>query len=139
MNSKNNITAETKKLDVFHERANHEDNLHLSRTDLLISFNGFLAIAVGLVEDNEVKIIFALMVLIVDITWALWAQDASKFIRSLRDAGEERADEKIWKNTVGPSETKNRCLKDPLTIVSTYMPCLLIVGWCAILIYYMCK
>ena len=75
---------------VFHDRADHEDTLHLSRTDLFISFNGFLAVAVGLVDDLVIRLVFIGMVLVVNVAWGLWAPNARRFIRALRNAGGHR-------------------------------------------------
>ena len=120
---------------VFHDRADHEDTLHLSRTDLFISFNGFLAVAVGLVDDLVIRLVFIGMVLVVNVAWGLWAPNARRFIRALRNAGGHREDEGLWANTVGTRETKYWWINDPLTIVSVYIPWVLTIGWFAIFIY----
>src|SRR2546427_8305713 len=119
----------------FHERANHEDKLHIGRTGLFISFNGFLAVAVGLVEDVVVKIVFVFLVSAIDLAWGLSAQNAQKFIRALRNAGGVRADEKLWRTTVGTREEKHWWFRDPLTITSIYIPWVLTGGWFMILGY----
>lgn len=122
-------------IDRVHERANHEDILHVRRLSLFLTFNGFLAVAVGFLDDNWPKIIFAFVALLFNVLWGFWAPNVRKFIRALRDAGRDRADERLWRKTVGESETKYRWFKDPLTIAS-YVPWLLSVGWILILIYY---
>lgn len=114
----------------FHERANHEDNLLIARTNMVISFNGFLAIAVGLVSENLIRIVFVALVLAIDVAWVAWAPRARRFIQSLRDAGATRPDEQLCHDTVGRSKWVN-----PLTIITVYMPWVLTAGWFTILGY----
>lgn len=118
-----------------HRRADHEDVLNLSRTGMFISLNGFLAVAVGLVGDRTVKIGFVCLVLLVDGAWVLWAPNARRFIRTLRDAGKDRIDEQLWNRTVGKRERKYRWITDPLTIMSFYVPGVFTVGWIMMLLY----
>jgi hypothetical protein len=123
-----------KKACQYHDRADHEDNLHVSRTGLFISFNGFLAVAVGLVGDQVIKTAFVCIAVAVDALWAVWAPKARRFIRALRDAGRDRDDEKLWRSTVGGAE-RHRWIGDPLTLTSAYIPGLLLLGWLVILLY----
>lgn len=122
---------------VFHDRADHEDTLLLSRTNLFISFNGFLAIAVGLVGDRVIKMMFILMVLIVNLAWCRWAPEARNYIRALRDTGGNREDEKLWKTIVGEREKKYWWFSSPLTIFTRYIPLVLTVGWIGILLHHL--
>ena len=113
---------------VYHERANHEDNLHVSRTNAFISVNGFVAVAVGLTNETWLRLVFSLMVLSIDIAWARWASQASIFIRALRDAGQDRADEQLWRRVI-------RCKFSgvaSLNIMSLYIPRFLTLAWFAI-------
>lgn len=127
--------SKKEELNIYHGRANHEDILNLGRTTLFISVNAFFAIALGLVDYIEIKIVFALMVLIITIFWCLWAPNVREFIRQLRDAGEERPDEKAWRASVGQSETRHKGLKDPLTIINKYIPRVFLIGWFIIIVY----
>jgi hypothetical protein len=121
--------------DIFHERAEHEDRLNMSRLSYFLSANGFLAVAVGLTDEKVLKIIFTVVILTLNILWILWSPRAWIFIRALRNAGAKRADERIWRLTVGEHEEKRRWLRDPLIIVGYYVPFSLSIGWAAILIY----
>jgi hypothetical protein len=124
------MSSETKGSQAYHARADHEDNLHVSRTNLFIGFNGFLAIAVGLRPDFLTKVCFIILALILDISWALWAPNARRLIRALRNAGGEREDEQVWKSTVGKREPFTA-----LTIVSIYIPWSLTVFWLTLLFH----
>lgn len=134
------MNDDVKKNNFYHERANHESQIHLSRSSLFISFNGFFAIALSLVdEDNMIKIIFAVLSLFVNLFWLLWAPNARKYIRALRDAGKNREDERLWIGFIRTSETKYRGLKDPHIIIGNYIPKVLFAGWILILIYLIIK
>ena len=80
--------------------------------------------------------IFAGMIIFVNILWVLWAPDARKYIRYLRNSGGERPDEKKWVESVGGVQTRYRWFKDPLTIKSIWIPRILCVGWIIILVYF---
>jgi hypothetical protein len=123
----------------FHDRADHEDQLHASRTDLFVSFNGIMAVAVGFADDKQVKLIFVAMVLLVNVAWALWAPNARIFVRALRDAGSTRCDESLWATRIGPTEMHKirRWFTDPLTILTIYFPRTLVLGWFILLIYWL--
>src|ERR1017187_9571077 len=118
----------------YHDRANHEDNLHVSRTSLFVSFNGFLMVAVGFVTNQAIQTAFVLIAIVFDALWTLWAPHARLFIRKLRDSGCDREDEKLWQETVGNAERKHRWMGDALTITSIYIPRLLTLGWLVILV-----
>lgn len=76
-----NDPTEKEQLDIYHGRADHEDNLNLARASLFISVNGFFAIALGFVDDDKLKIIFAGIVLVVNLCWVLWSPNGRIFIR----------------------------------------------------------
>ena len=124
-----------KSIAVFHQRADHEDNLFVNRTYVFITFNAFLAVAVGLTsaQPATVRFTFIFMALLVDLAWCLWAPRSRTFIRDLRDAGGDREDEKRWHETIGGPETKGR-LPGPLVLMSVYMPVVVLLGWAAILV-----
>lgn len=127
-----------------HERANHEDNLFVSRTNIFIGVNGFFVIGIGLIKgDVNLQIILTFMIIIINIIWLLWAPRSRKFIRALRDSGSKRKDEEIWREGPGkvesPVKSKLRWLKDPLTLICTFVPSVLLLGWIAILIYFLCR
>ena len=113
---------------VYHERANHEDNLHVSRTNAFISLNGFVAVAVGWTHETWLQLGFSLMAFLIDFAWALWAKQASIFIRALRDAGQNRADEQLWQRVIRSKFSGVA----PLKIMSLYIPRFLTLAWFAI-------
>jgi hypothetical protein len=120
---------EPKDIDIVHDRANHEDNLHVNRVSLLVAVNGFFAVAVGLTPTASQKLIFSGMILVVDCLWAMWASDAGIFIRKLREAGANRADQRIWKTVI----SQNRIGPSPTKIIINWMPWVFFVGWTFIL------
>jgi len=115
-------------LDVYHGRANHEDNLFLSRTSLFLSFNGFMAVAVGLVNDQTMRVVFAAMAIALDVLWARWAPRSRRFIRELRNAGAMRADQVLWQKLFDRKEGSRGNILDMVAII----PRLLVLGWAAI-------
>lgn len=119
-------------MDIFHDRANHEDNLHVNRSSVFINLNGFFGVAVGIIKFPVMGLIFSVMILVVDVLWTVCATDAPTFIRELRDAGGERADEELWKKV----HMREGGIAEPLAIMSRWMPLLLTLGWIAILIYF---
>jgi hypothetical protein len=130
-----NMSTAPKNSQIYHDRADHEDNLHMSRTKSFISCNAFFAVAMGIVADGMMKLFFSAMILIVNFLWFLWARNGRAFIRLLRDKGKAREDEMLWNETVGESEKEFRWLIDPLTILSIYIPSIFTVGWLLILVY----
>lgn len=119
----------------YHERANHEDNLLVSRTSLFIGFNGFLAVAVNLAKDDTLtKVVFAFLVFVVDIAWRFWAPRARTFIRALRDRGFARADEELYVEVLGREGRGSR--SDVLSILTAYIPLLLAGGWAVLLTHF---
>src|SRR5580704_6217606 len=112
---------------LFHERADHEDNLYLSRASVLLSFNGFIAVAVGLpMTPALLRCVLSLMVLAVDSLWVRWAPNSLLFIRGLRSAGRDRPDEQL---RLGLFAGHKLWLSSPLVIMTRWIPWLLTVGW----------
>ncbi len=124
--------ATPEEVSIYHDRANHEDNLHVNRTLVFISFNGFIAVAVGLPASRGAKLIFLVMVLLVDFLWAMWAKNAVTYIRALREAGISRPDEQLRQKQIVPRE---RRIFSPLLITSRGIPWLFFGGWLAMLVY----
>jgi hypothetical protein len=132
------MNEETKRTDndVYHERANYEDILHTRRLGLFLTFNSFLAVAVGLLDDNPPKIVFAVVALLLDVFWILWSRNAGVFIRKLRDAGNSRVDQVLWGNEISKMDKRFWGFIAPLNIMNYWLPGFLIGGWVAILIYF---
>ncbi len=136
-----NDSESRQRADFYHQRADHEDTLFVARTNVFLVFNGFLAVAVGIVTDRPVKIVFVSLVLIVDLLWTRWAPNSKKFIRALRDSGREREDERLWRDTVGgeTGSTLRAWTTSPLTIISVFIPTVLVLGWILILTHLIWK
>lgn len=122
--------------DVYHERANHEDILHTRRLGLFLTFNSFLAVAVGLTYEHFIIILFAFIGFGVSLFWILWARNAGIFIRALRDAGGSRVDQELWTRVIRPMDNKYKSIIAPLNIMNYWFPTLLILGWIAVIVYY---
>ena len=103
-------------IEICHKRADHEDNLNLSRTTMLITLNSFFAVAVSITTVRIVLIVYSSVVLLIDLAWTSWAPNVRKFIKLLRENhGSERPDQKKWSDSVGESEKTLPWVKDPLT------------------------
>lgn len=122
--------ADDRELDLYHGRANHEDNLHVSRTSVFLNFNGFIAVAVGIAKETWLMLLFSLTAFLIDLVWALWASDASTFIRGLRDHGGGRADEQLWQR----QRKDRRWRPSPLVLMSVLLPWFLVLVWLAIFV-----
>ncbi|MBV8896482.1 MAG: hypothetical protein JO051_08215 [Acidobacteriaceae bacterium] len=119
-------------LNTFHRRADHEDNLHVSRTYVFINLNLFIAVAVALTLPHFVRAIFALMAFFVDLSWTLWAWHARASIHALRNEAEARCDQRLLK------EIKRKPFAvGPLAIMSTYMPWITTISWAVIFGYFL--
>lgn len=125
--------SEKELLDIYHSRANHEDILHNSRTGIFLTFNSFMIIAVSITENILMRIIFAVIVLVINIFWIRWAPNARKFIRLLRDLGANRPDEVKWRKVIYQLESGINC---PLTIISKNIPFTLALAWGILLILF---
>lgn len=120
--------------DIYHDRANHEDNLHVNRSAVFINLNGFFGVAVGVIKSPVIGLVFSVMILVIDVSWTLWAMEALDFIHRLREHGKGRADEKLLRS----EETlySKRQFAGPLVIMSRRIPFVLTLGWLAIFIYF---
>jgi hypothetical protein len=127
---------ENSKIEAFHKRADHEDDLFVSRTGLFMSFNGFMAVAVNLVNPNErnIRIVFAVMAIALNVFWAIWAPRARTFIYALRQAGRARADQVLWENIIGVGRRR----WPRITTLMVLMPWLLLIGW-SVVVYFLLK
>jgi hypothetical protein len=116
----------------FHQRADHEDNLFLNRTYVLLTFNGFLALAVGLAPAQQARVGFVVMALVADLAWGFWARRSKRFIHALRKAGHEREDQKLWHRIFSGTE---RWFHSPLMIMSTIVPWGIFFSWIVIFVF----
>lgn len=110
------------------KRVEYEDQLLNSRTGIVLTLNGLMAVATSLNLPPRVSLIPAAVIILVNIFWLPCALDAYNFIRDLtrRILETETApmDEQIRREYV-----KDRFRLSPTSFISIIVPGLLLAGW----------
>jgi len=123
-------TAKTLKEDdvtQLRQRVEYEDDLLNTRTNIVLTLNGLMAIAASMSLPSTAQLVGSLVIIIVDILWIVCAFDSRHFIHSLTASINESSyvpiDEKLRK------VFKSRLRIGSTQFMSVVIPTLLVVGW----------
>ncbi len=130
-----------KKIETLTKRIQYEDSVLNTRTGIVLTFNGLMAIAVSQNLPGCPKFIASLIVFILNLLWLTCSIEAWLVIRSLirpiRKAKYKTIDERI-RLMVLNSYLRiglKRLRIGPTKLFGVVMPLLLVVGWGAYLVY----
>lgn len=120
------------------KRVEYEDQLLNSRTGIVLTLNGLMAVAASMSLPVAAQVVTAAVIIIINALWILCSLDAQHYIHGLsariNESGSAPIDEKIRKEL-----QKGRWYRIGSTrFMSFYVPCLLLTGWllgCLVSIY----
>jgi uncharacterized membrane protein len=117
-----------KDVEALRERVKDEDQLLISRTSIVLTLNGLMAIATGISLPDYVRLTTAIVIILINVFWIVCALDAQNFIHSLIGKISESncvpIDEKVRNET-----QKNRFRIGSTWFISFIVPLLLLLCW----------
>ncbi len=113
---------------VLRQRVEYEDQLFNSRTSIVLTLNGLMAIAAGLSLPGPARLATAIVIILINLLWIVCALDAQHFIHSLIsiicDSSHAPIDERVRKEI-----QKDRLRIGSTRFMSLIVPILLLTGW----------
>ena len=110
------------------KRAEYEDQLLISRTGIVLTLNGLMAVAAAMSLPKLVQFVTAMIIIIVNALWIICSLDAQNYIHGLiariNESGWATIDEKIRKEL-----QKGRFRIGSTSFISVFVPGLLLAGW----------
>src|SRR5207248_1032196 len=67
----------------FRKRVEYEDSVLTARTNIVLTFNGLSAVAVGLSLPGATRLILAIIMVVINLLWIFHAWEANRFIGDL--------------------------------------------------------
>lgn len=124
----NNQKLSTDDVAILRKRVEFEDQLLNSRTSIVLTLNGLIAVAVGLTLPPFVKLVISLIIIVINVLWIVCSLDAQHLIHSLtakiQDSDQIPIDERIRKHV-----RKNRFRIGSTKFMATIIPALLLFAW----------
>lgn len=115
------------------QRVEYEDDLLNTRTNIVLTLNGLMAVAASLSLPHPAQLVAPLVIITIDILWIVCAFDARHFIHSLtaviQDSGKAPIDEKLRKTF-----QTGRFRIGSTRFLSVIIPTLLVIGWVLVLV-----
>lgn len=109
-------------------RVEYEDQLLNSRTSIVLTLNGLMAVAAALSLSGLARLAIAIVIILINLLWIVCALDAQHFIHSLismvRDSDHPPIDERVRKEV-----QENRLRIGSTCFMSLIVPILLLVSW----------
>jgi hypothetical protein len=114
--------------EMFRRRVEYEDVLLNTRTNIVLTLNGLVAVAASFTHSVPIRLSIVVVIIISNILWLWCALDArwfiSKLSEELRRSNEIPADE-AFRHKV----QEGRLRIGTTRYMSTYLPGLLLVAW----------
>lgn len=122
------------------ERVKYEDKLLLSRTSIILTLNGLIAVASGIKMPYEAMLLMIVVLIIANSLWLHFAIDARKYIDGLTNLLREASikgikipiDERIRYEIQKTKDAKHRI--GPTFILAILLPTALLTAWIVILL-----
>jgi len=131
MNNHQNKSDEVKDI---RNRMKYEDGLLNTRTTLVLTFNGLMAIAAGVAESFLFWIV--IVILIFDVFWFICSIEAYLFIKRLENILEMTPREQLPREEQEHIDFVNNFILTrmeirfgPTVVIGIVMPLLLLLGW----------
>jgi hypothetical protein len=119
-------------------RVEYEDQLLNSRTGIVLTLNGLMAIAASMSLPVAARIVTATVIVIVNLLWIVCSIDAQHYIHGLsariNESGRAPIDEKIRKEL-----QTGRFRIGSTRFMSEFVPGLLLAGWILGLLVSICS
>lgn len=126
MKEDNDLTVES--ANALRKRVEYEDQLLNSRTSIVLTLNGLMAVAAGLAIPSAARHAVAGVIIIVNLFWIPCAFEAYGYIKvltlRLKDSAAIPLDEHMRQEFLA-----NRCRVGTTKFMSIIIPGLLLVGW----------
>jgi hypothetical protein len=110
------------------KRVEYEDQLLNSRTGIVLTLNGLMAVAASMSLPVAARIVTAAVIVVVNVLWIVCSVDAQHYIHGLsariNESGQAPIDEKIRKDL-----QRGRLRIGSTRFMSLYVPGLLLIGW----------
>jgi ABC-type glucose/galactose transport system permease subunit len=120
------------------KRVEYEDQLLNSRTGIVLTLNGLMAVAASLSLPVAARIVTATVIIIVNTLWIICSLDAQHYIHGLsariNESGLAPIDEKIRKEL-----QSGRFRIGSTRFMSLFIPALLLAGWLLGLLVSICN
>lgn len=113
---------------MLRRRVEYEDQLLNSRTGIVLTLNGLMAVATSISLPEIARILVATTIIIVNVLWLVCSLDAQLYIHGLsarvNQSGQAPIDEKIRMEL-----QTGRFRISSTRFMSLYVPTLLLAGW----------
>jgi hypothetical protein len=130
MKEEDDLTVES--AGALRKRVEFEDQLLNSRTSIVLTLNGLMAVAVSMSGAFAARLVVAGVIIIVDLLWISCAVDAYRYIKALtaglRDSPAAPIDERMRQDLLS-----NRFRVGTTMFMSIIIPGLLLVGWAVVI------
>ena len=116
-------------VDTLRKRVEYEDQLLNSRTAIVLTLNGLMAIAASMSLPVASRIVTATVIVLVNALWIVCSLDTQHYIHGLttriNESGQAPIDEKIRKEL----QKRKRYRIGSTRFMSLFVPGLLLAGW----------
>ena len=113
---------------MLRKRVEYEDQLLNSRTGIVLTLNGLMAVAASMSLPVSAQIVTAAVIIIINALWIVCSLDAQHYINGLctriNESGSAPIDEKVRKEL-----QEGRYRIGSTRFMSLFVPCLLLAGW----------
>ena len=110
------------------ERVHYEDQLLNSRTNIVLTLNGLMAIAASFSLPTGAKLVLAIVIIVVDALWIVCSLDAKHYIKLLtvriNESGKAPISERIREE-----DKQDRFRIGSTRFMTLVIPSLLLTGW----------
>lgn len=113
---------------VLRDRVKYEDQLLNSRTSIVLTLNGLMAVAASFSLPDNTKIIIACIIIIVDVFWIVCSLDAKHYASNLT-ALIMQSEHIPIDEAIRAELQKHRFRIGSTSFISVVIPALLLVGW----------
>ncbi|MFW6145588.1 MAG: hypothetical protein ACOC4Y_02185 [bacterium] len=124
----------------YRRRAEHESQLLLNRTGVILTFNGLVAVAVGWSPMSGITLTFLAAIIAINLLWILCGVQTNRWLKTLNDY--ELSDEKARGTESSEVERLRRYKKwakwlRPTFVLAVLVPVVLEIAWVvnAVLLY----
>ncbi len=119
---------EGKEIEMLHECMKYEDQLLISRTGIVLTFNGLMAVAAAMKLPAPAKVVTVMVIIIVNALWLVCSRDANHLIKYYHDRINKSDQAPICVKIRNEYEEQRFRIRST-SFMSLYVPGLLLVGW----------
>lgn len=117
-----------KEITILQRRVEYEDQLLNSRTGIVLTLNGLMAVAAAMTLPAAARIVTATVIIIVNVLWLVCSLDARDYLRGLH-AHINKPDRTPIDEKIRIELQKGRFRISSTFFMSFWVPFLLLAGW----------